>query len=170
MENDLLCLETSSIGAGFRALNSLPNVKLVDAEPIGGGRFLILVRGQAQALREFAKGQAEVADFEVIESVSQDVLDAVYSLAPAKLADSLLVAETETATAMLLLAQAVVVQHHLKAIEIKIRKSGLGGAYAYFTGNPSDCAAAAQTVRTRLTQHLRKGSVEMFEKPTSFVR
>ena len=169
MENDLLILEASSVANGFRILNSLPNVKLVDAEPIGAGRFLIVIRGSRQPLLEIAKASGAI-EFDVIEKISQDVLDAVFSLAPAKLSGSLLVAETESATAMFTLAQILVAEHGLRAIGIKIRKGGVGGAYAYFTGAPDVCAPAAEAARTRLRAQLKKGVLEVFDQPSPAVR
>ncbi len=169
MENDLLILEAASVTAGFRLLNSLPNMKLIDAHPIGGGRFLILARGSSQELHEFAKNSGAV-EFEVIDKISQDVLDAVFSLAPAKLAESLIVAETDSATAMFSLAQILVVEHRLYPIEIKIRKSGTAGAYAFFTGAREICAPAAEAARTRLKAQMRVGVLEVFDEPSPAVR
>jgi hypothetical protein len=142
-------------------------VKLLDAEPIGGGRFLILIRGSAKDLHLHAK---DAADFELIENIDQEVLDAVYSLAPTKITESLVVAETETAAAMFSLAQTLVAQHRLRPLEIRIRKSGPGGAYAYFTGTRLTCATAAEDARTHLNQKMRKGTIEVIDQPTALVR
>jgi hypothetical protein len=169
MENDLLVLEAPSVVVGFRILNLLPNAKLIDAEPIGGGRFLILLRGSSQALLEIAKN-SDAAEFEVIEQISQAVLDAVYSLAPTKIGESFIVAETESATAMFSLAQILVAEHGLLPIEIKIRKSGTGGAYAYFTGACENCAPAAEAARTRLKAQMKNGRLEVFDQPSAALR
>jgi microcompartment protein CcmL/EutN len=167
MGNDLLVLETPSISAGFKILNSLSNVKLLDAEPVGGGRFLILARGAHADLRSHSK---DAFDVEVIESIDQSVLDAVFSLAPNSLEESLVVAETETAVAMFALAQTFAKHHGLRAIEIKIRKTGMGGAYAYFTGSRHACETAAADARTHLNAKMRKGSVDVFDQPNEHIQ
>ena len=167
MTNDLLALEAPSITAGFKILNTLTNVKLLDAEPVGAGRFLILARGTSSELRTFSK---DVFDAEIIEAIDQRVLDAVFSLAPNSLDEALVVAETETTPAMFGLAQLLVTRHGLRAIEIKIRKSGLGGCYGYFTGSRTACESAASDARTDLTSKMRKGAVEVFDRPNEHVR
>lgn len=167
MGNDLLVFEAPSITAGFKILNSLANVKLLDAEPVGGGRFLILARGSKNDLRSFSK---DAFDVEIVEAIEASVLDAVFSLAPNALAESLIVAETETAAAMFALAQTLVKTHGLRAIEIKIRKTGLGGAYAYFTGPREACETAAAEARAHLEAKLRKGSVEVFDRPNEQIK
>lgn len=174
MEKDLLVLEAASVVAGFRILNSLPasaSLKVIDAEPIGGGRFLILLRGQAGDLTEIAKANKDsVVDHELIESVGANVLDAVYSLAPAKLEASLVVLEAESASSLFGLSQTLTVQHGLHALEIRVRKSGGAGGYAYFTGTREQCAPAAEDVRTRLRTAMRDGDVEVFDQPNAAVR
>lgn len=167
MKNDLLVLEAQSITAGFKILNSLGDAKILDAEPVGGGRFLILAQGAQSELRAYAK---DAFDVEVIEGVDQTILDALFSLAPNALDESLVVAETETASAMLALAQTLVKQHGLRAIEIKLRKTGTGGGYAYFTGARAACEAAALDARTHLNAKLRKGSVEVIAQPNEHVK
>lgn len=169
MGTDLLVLEAPSITAGFRFLNSLANVKLVDAEPIGGAKFLILAQGPAATLKA-AAASAKGSDFEIIEAVSQDVLDAVYSLAPNKLDESLLILESTSATALIAIAQILVKHHELRAVEIKIRKTGAGGGYAYFTGAREKCETAAIAGRAWLTTKMRDGSIEVLDQPTDLTR
>ena len=169
MENDLLVLEATTVAGGFRLLNSLGNAKPIDAEPIGGGRFLIVLRGSSQDLQVIAKSSGAI-EYEVIENLDQRILDAVYSLAPTNLGESLVVAETESATAMFSVAQILVAQHGLSPIEIKIRKSGIGGAYAYFTGTREACAPAAEAARTNLRTQMKNGSLDVFDQPSAAVR
>lgn len=174
MENDLLVLEALSIVDGYRLLNALPSTEtlsVIDAEPIGSGRFLIVLRGRSKefgAILKIAKDYG--AAHELIEKIDQSVLDAVYSLAPSTLDESLIVIETETVGALLSLAQTLSTQHAVRAIEIRIRKSGSGGAYGYFTGSKKDCAPAAEDCRTRLRNSIREGEVEIFEEPTAAIR
>jgi microcompartment protein CcmL/EutN len=167
MGNDLLVCEAPSITAGFKILNSLANVKLLDALPVGGGHFLILARGSQADLRSFSK---DAFDVEIVDAIEQSILDAAFSLASNALAESLVVAETETVPAMFALAQTLVKRHGLHAIEIKIRKTGLGGAYAYFTGPREACEAAATEARAHLEAKLRKGSVEVFDRPSEQIK
>ncbi len=173
-EKDLLVLEATSVAAGFRILNSLPadrSLRLLDAEPTGGGHFLILLRGLTSSLSALAKLNRDLLiDHELIENIHQDVLDATYSLAAPKLEESLIVLETETATAILSLAQTLTVEHSLKPIEIRVRKSGAAGAYAYFTGSTEQCALATEDARTRLKRTMRKGAAEFLNSPNQIVR
>ncbi len=174
MGNDLLVLEASSIIAGYRILNSLPPthpVRVLDAEPIGGGRFLILLKGGGRDLADLAKMNMDsVTDHELIMGIDQNVLDAAYSLASVKMSEALLIVETETASAFFSLAQMLTTQHGLKPIEIRIRKSGLSGAYGYFTGTSLQCAPAAEDCRTRLKKSMREGDIEVFDQPNAAVQ
>jgi len=169
MGNDLLILEAPSITAGFKILNALPKVKLLDAEPVGGSRYLVVVQGAISDLAPFAKEMKVADDFELIESFDQGVLDAIYSLAPNKLNGSLVLVETESAVAMYAIAHLVVKHHGLRAIEIKIRKSS-SGAYAYFTGEIRACQSAAADVMSHLASKSRKGTVEVFDRPSEHIR
>lgn len=174
MEKDLLVLEASSIVSGFRILNALPEthpVRLLDAEPIGANRFLILLKGASRDLADVVKiAKDDVVDHELIEDIQQTVLDATYSLTVVNLEESLLILETETAGSLLSLAQILVTQHKLKPIEIRIRKSGTGGAYGYFTGTAEACAPAAEDCRTRLRNAMREGAVEVLSSLNPHVR
>ena len=172
MENDLLVLEASSIVSGYRILNALPStISVLDAEPTGGGRFLILLRGESAELHNIEKIAKDFGvGHELIAKIEQPVLDAVYSLASSALDESLIIIETETVGAMLSLAQTLATQHHVRAVEIRIRKSGSSGAYGYFTGTKKNCAPAAEDCRTRLKKSLREGDVEIFEEPNASIR
>ncbi len=167
MGNDLLALEAPSITTGFRILNTLTNVKLLDAEPVAGGRFLILARGTKDELRSHLK---EAFDAEVIESIEESVLEATFSLASNKIDETLVVVETETAVALLAVSHVMVKRHGVRALEIKIRKTGVGGGYAYFTGALEQCETAAADARTHLSLKMRKGVVEVIDHPTEIVR
>ena len=174
MENDLLVLEASSVVNGYRMLDALPSthpVSVLDAEPTGGGRFLILLRGHSRDLNHIGKIAKDLGvDHELIEKIDQSVLDAVYSLAPSTIDESLIVIETETVGSMLLLSNTLATQHKVRAIEIRIRKSGTAGAFGYFTGPKKKCAPAAEDCRTRLRNSIREGDVEVFEEPNEAVR
>jgi microcompartment protein CcmL/EutN len=167
MTNDLLILEAQSITAGFKILNALTSAQILDAEPVGGGHFLILARGSHKELRTHTKG---AVDAEVVEHIDQGVLDAVFSLASNALDESLVIAETETAAAMFSLAQTLVKDHGLRAVEIKIRKTGAAGSYGYFTGARNACETAAADARTHLSAKMRKGSVEVIARPNEHVK
>lgn len=166
---DLLVLECSSVVAGYRVLQSLNGGRVLDASPTANG-FLILVQGtELTALASGAQKCDPNLVHALFSNVSQSVLDAVYSLAPGGLSESLVVCETSSVVAMFE-AAAALASRGLRAIEIKIRRSGGCGAYGYFTGMRSACGAAAVEARAVLQRGQMKGEIEVFDQPSVSVR
>ena len=182
LSGDLLVFEAPSVVMGFRALAALPDegLQLIDASPSGGGRFVILVKGDGKLLHATQKamrdaivdevGFDEPVDHELIEKANGAVLEAAYSLLPQKLGEALIVIETETVSAMFAAAQVFVEHQKLQPLEIKIRKTGAQGAYGFFTGAASQCALAAEDVRTRFKNAVREAKISVFEQPNSAIK
>jgi microcompartment protein CcmL/EutN len=182
LSGDLLVFEAPSVVTGFSALAALPSegFQLIDASPSGGGRFLILVKGEGKLLQTVQKamrdaivdevGYDEPVDHELIEKANASVLEAAYSLLPQKMGASLVVIETETASAMFAAAQVFVEHQKLTPLEIKIRKTGAQGAYGFFTGEAAQCALAAEDVRVRFKNAVREAKILVFDQPNAAIR
>lgn len=182
LSGDLLVFEAPSVVTGFSALAALPNegLHLIDASPSGGGRFLILVKGDHKLLQAAQKamrdaivdevGYDEPLDHELVEKANGKVLEAAYSLLPQQLGESLVVIETETVSAMFAAAQVFVEHQKLTPLEIKIRKTGSQGAYGFFTGPAAQCGLAAEDVRTRFKNAVREARILVFDQPNAAIK
>lgn len=178
----LLVLETRSITSGYRALDAITQnsrIRILEASPAGDRNFLILATGNDSAIKAAydnahekldGSGTQELIDHEIIPNIDQKVLDATYSLSSAQLSEALIVVDCDTVSGCLAIASSLIHSHKLEGIEIRIRRTGRGGAYGFFTGSIAECAPSAEEVRTRLRTTMREGSVELIENPTESFR
>ncbi|MES2855672.1 MAG: hypothetical protein V4692_07405 [Bdellovibrionota bacterium] len=179
-DTSILTVEISTLASGYRALDLLTqdDLQLIDASPCGDRKFLIVLSGDEKSLQaafEKLKGfetssGAGVLDHELIKSVDRKVLEAAFSLAPQKIRQSVVIVETDTVSSCLSVVNASVKDHGMDVLEIRIQRTGLGGALAFMTG-PSDAAALVTEVcRAKLKHDMRNGNVELVAQPSAGFR
>jgi microcompartment protein CcmL/EutN len=176
------CIEVKSVPTGYRALDLLTKTgvtQILEAAPVGGGVFMILVEGGEADLRSSiqtlrssleAGGLISIVDSEVIEGAASDVLVSAYSLAQQKLQESLVVIECQTISGLLSSQRALEIDHGLCLIETKIYRSGQAGGYGFATGPSLACASAVVDIRTRLQNSMRQGNLDVIDQPVADFR
>jgi hypothetical protein len=185
LDTSLLSLEIASVASGYKALQlatrgaPADGVRIIDAS-LACNRFLILATGESEALKTVvdqvktgleASKHDQLLDVEIVEKASEKILEALHSLAQTPLQEALIVAECESVSALTSVAQELISGHGLEVIELKIRRSGTGGAYGFFTGASARCIAGAEDVRSRLKNSMRVARIEVIESmSTEFKR
>ena len=177
-DNSLLVIETASLTAGWlahEAVASVPDIKILDASPIAESRFLILASGEKAALETAFKTfhaaieTDAIIDQEILKNIGRPLIEASFALGQERLAESLVIVETETVSGLYEVAQLLVSIHALKPIELRIHRTSKG-AHGYFTGDAKSCGPAAADAQTRLRSSLRKGAIECIEAPSTQLR
>jgi microcompartment protein CcmL/EutN len=151
-DKSLFILETKTIVSGYRALDVATRqqgVRVLEASPCGGGKFLLIAKGSAQVLASCRLAiltdlmpSGEVVDSEIVSLASEEIEKAFYSLQQQPLEESLLVIESNTLAGLLYFADEFVGRLGLMPIEIKVQRSSIGSAYGFFTGSSDQCRAA----------------------------
>ena len=175
-------IEVKSVATGYRALDMLTKagVKyILEAAPVGGGVFMILVEGGESDLRSSIQtlrsslengGLISIVDSEVIEGAASEVLASAYSLAQQKLQESLVVVECQTISGLLSSLREMEMDHGLCLIETKIYRSGQAGGYGFATGPSLACASAVVDIRARLQNSMQQGTLEVIDQPVANFR
>lgn len=181
LDSSLLCMEIISIAHGYRALNAATSdgrARVLEASPVGSG-FLILMsgserdlRGSLERVRALFDGASPglLVDAELISSVADGVKESLFALSETRIGETLVVVETETVSGCLHLAQALVGEHGLLPIEVRIQRSSSGGAYGFFTGTGALAGPAVVDARAKLEASVRTGRAELIESPTPVLR
>jgi microcompartment protein CcmL/EutN len=141
-------LEFSSIAKGYFALDHcLKNAKvhIIEASAISPGKFLILLRGDIEAVGKALNAAMAVATDELIDSallpnLDKGILDALYGLSKIEAdKNGLVVVETSTLSGMLVGLHNITSQKkNVQFIEVRPGR-GLGGkSTAFFTGAPAE--------------------------------
>ncbi len=172
--SNLGVLEINSVTLGYRALDALTKggkIKILEAAVHAADLFLILIQGPDLDIRQAAShlvAATTLRDREVIIGANEKLLATFYSLHTARVAESLVILETETLSGLFSLSQRLLEVHTLEPIEIRLLKGGgTPRGLAYFTGSQSQCRYAAEDAATVLRDSARKGSIEVIEKPSS---
>lgn len=178
----LASFDFSSIAFGYKALDVVTRANgasVLEASPSGNGRFLIICSGPSDALQavvnqlrsEFDGAMPEVlVDHALVSGGVEPMKEAIYSLAQVALDDSLVVVECETVSGLLAVAEHMLEIHQMKAIELKIHRGGASGGYGFFTGESAKAAVGAEDARASLRKTLRKGHVELIDRPSNAFR
>lgn len=182
VDSSLAAFEIGSLALGYLVLNGIAQisgVRIVEGSVLAAGRFLVLVEGNAEALKatqQEVRRLCEVSrddvliDQEMIINPHQDLLPALYSLTQAELSGVLVVVETETVAALLSVAQILARGHGLKIIELKGTRGLQGKGLGFFTGEKKAALPGAEDARTHLRGALRTGRIEVIDQPAPAFR
>ena len=179
----IACVEFESIAIGYAGLAQIAelDVEIAEASVVGGARFMIVLRGESATLIEAvrvaqkaASGGADVGGVSIeTEILSVEALgfhDAMYSLAPQKLDETLVVCEASSMSALFSAATALLGADHVRAIEAKPLRGPRGGALGFFTGPATPCGLAAEAARSRWKAAGQTGRIECIDRPNARFR
>lgn len=182
VDTSVLCCDLRSVAAGYRVLDVLTrfeSVRILEASPIGVGRFIIISQGEREKLEDRQRTlhsliegfvESPLVDQDLLHDVHESLLEGLYSLAQVSLEESLIVMECETVSGLLSIGHELTRAHELKPIELKIHRGGASGGFGFFTGKSEACAPAAEFIRAKLGHDLRRGQVELIDNPTKDFR
>lgn len=143
----LLVLLWSSLLEGYADTNkislSVPaGARLLEATPLSPTTFWSLFGGERAAISELANAAtASRATRYLIESAPATLLPALYSLAPQKLSEGVLVLQATDAGNLLRLASELINQYNLYPLELRLPR-GSHPAHGFLTGTAQDLHAA----------------------------
>ncbi len=141
-------IELSSIAKGYFILDQClkaAKVHIIEASSVSPGKFLILLKGDVNAVGKaydsaLMSGNKEIIDSALIPTLNKGILDALYGLSKVEANKAgIVVLETTTLTSMLLgLHNIAAVKKDIQFIEVKPGR-GLGGkSIGFITGNITD--------------------------------
>lgn len=174
VDSAMVVFEIDSVALGYQTvatLSRIPAIKVLEASATRASRFMILAEGPAAKIKianlEVKKlcetfAADLLADVELVENPDPRLVPALYSLSQVEMKESLIVVETDSASGLLAVAQALA-HRGLEVIELKAGRGAHGGGLGFFTGPTSVTAAAAEDARTRLKQSVREGRVEVID-------
>lgn len=179
----LACLEIGSPALGYACLATVAKreeIDVVEASIVGGARFMILLRGPAQALSEAAHeaqrsatvgadGGAPSWESYVADAEPAGFLDAYYSLSDQALGESLVVCEASSMGALLAASEALA-SGSARPMDVKALRGSSLGAIGFFTGPASDCGLAAEAARARVKALGLNARVETIDHPPAKFR
>lgn len=182
LDTSFASFEISSIALGYRALDVITRVsgvEVLEASPVGGGRFLVFCSGDIGILREASDklrvalgavaGEA-LADFALVERHGKTISEALFSLSQVQLGECLIVVECKSISGLLASAESICSFEGIEIIELKVHRGGTSGGYGFFSGPSKMALPAGEEVRTKLKSALREGHVEVIESPTERFR
>ena len=154
-------VEISSIAAGSELADGMmkvANVELVKAATICGGRFLIQVAGDRQAVEtsvDFARnsGRKLVGDF-VISGVSLQVIEALKKPQLAIPGDALGVVEAKNVSSGIESADHAVKQAAVTLVRLVAGTGIMGKSYFVLSGDVASVEEAVEAARTALGEKL----------------
>lgn len=148
-------LETNSIAVGVEAGDAMlktADVKLITAQPVCPGKYVILVQGSVAAVKSSVEAGVTAAgeslvDTLVIPSLHPQVFYALNGTMDIEKRDAIGVIETFSLVTSIYAADTSVKTSTVDLIEIRLGR-GLGGkAYVVLTGDVSAVKAAIEAVR-----------------------
>lgn len=147
-------LETNSIARGIAAGDGMLKaaaVKLVMAQPVCAGKYMLIVSGDTAAVEAaVAAGVSAAAengvDHAVLSNIDDAVLSAMATATAVERKEALGVIETFSLTAAILAADIAVKAANVELIEVRLGR-GLGGkSFVLLTGTTSDVKASVSCV------------------------
>lgn len=147
-----IVFEFNSIAKGYSAtaLALAENkIRLLEASPVNPGHFLMIAHGSAENCREKFNTLKDNFKKETIESffkesVSKEVLAALYGQSKVSPKEALLFVETKSIASAFAGAEEIVTKYNLKLIEFKAARAIGGKALLIFTGDQKSCSLALQ--------------------------
>ncbi len=170
LKDSLIVVEFDLVSGGYRWLgeNYLEGVQLLEAALMPMGKLVVLAKGDRTLLKRLSDTFDQEAwgtlHWVMVEAVSQNVLDAYYSLARTGLEESLLIVETPS------LPQAISIAHRMEAWQLKLvdirsqRQTGTK-AIVFATGKSSVSQMALERLKKDFAQS--EGEVSFYTTPTS---
>jgi len=143
-------LELTSIARGIVACDAMAKaapVNVVKAHPVCPGKFIILVSGEVDPVREAMKAGVYYAghslvDRMIIENLHEQVIPAVSAATTVERIEAVGIIETFSLASTILASDAACKAAEIKLIEIRLG-TGLGGkGYVTFTGELHSVEAA----------------------------
>jgi len=143
-------LELNSVAVGVTAGDSMlkaANTKLIAAQPVCPGKFIVMVRGEVAAVKSAVlageeSAQDSLIDSLVIPSVHPDVFEGILGAGEIGQAGAIGIVETFSLASCIYAADAAVKAASVKLIEIRLGR-GLGGkSYITLTGDVSAVSEA----------------------------
>lgn len=183
----VIVVETKSVCTGYELLQSMTNnfrLRILEASSVGSG-FLIMAQGETTDLEKVENRIDEILSSgtqarkssqpicTLIPGFDNNVREALFGLSQEQMKESLVVVEGESIGSTLRLAQRLVKDFLLTAIEIRIQRNSTGGCYGFFTGLKNNCAMAmADLVKdTPSSSRLNDtNQIILIENPTNEVR
>lgn len=151
-------VELNSIASGVAAGDEMlkaADVKLVMAQPVCPGKYVLLVAGDTSSVETAVEagkraGRDKVVDSIIISSIDPDVIPAVMRTTAPEQKEAVGVIETFSLASAILAADHAVKSAAIELIEVRLGR-GLGGkAFVIVTGSVSDVTTAAETARRQL--------------------
>jgi len=143
-------LETNSIAKGMLAADSMikaASVKVIVANPICPGKYLIVIRGDVAAVKSsiesgIKQGGEAVTETTVIPNIHENIFPAMRGTTNVSKVDAIGMIETFSAPSAVLAADEAVKSAKIQLLEIRLALALGGKAYALFTGEVGAVRAA----------------------------
>ena len=144
-------IETNSIPAGIEAGDAMlkaAEVKLVSAQPVCAGKYIVLVSGDVAAVKASTAVGVEMADWALVDSivipnVHEQVIGAMCAATDITGAEALGIIETFSLAAAVVCADTAVKAANVQLIEVRLGR-GLGGkSFVVLTGEVAAVRFAA---------------------------
>jgi len=143
-------IELRSIAKGVEAADAMLKaayVKLITAQPICPGKYIILVSGEVGSVKSamqagIATGKEFIVDELLLANVHQDIFPAITSTTKVEKFDALGIVETFSVASSIIGADAAAKAAEIKLVELRLAKGLAGKAYFTMTGSVGDIKAA----------------------------
>ncbi|OGL42931.1 MAG: hypothetical protein A2161_09200, partial [Candidatus Schekmanbacteria bacterium RBG_13_48_7] len=145
-------VEFTSIAVGIHTCDTMLKkapVYIVDAGPVCPGKYLVLITGDEESVKESVNvgvktGDDTVVDFLIIPNVHHQVVPAVRGMTDVKQIKSIGVIETFTVASTITSADAAAKAAHVDLIELRLARGIAGKGYFVLTGELFEVEAAVE--------------------------
>lgn len=153
IQKSLLVMEYSSVAIGMKAADAMlktTNVKLVTAQTVCPGKYMIILAGNVSAVEAAqAKGKSPgynqlLIDDYMLGNVDDTVLQALFGVTEVGEIEALGIIETYSIASIIGAADKIVKTTPVKLIEIRIARGMSGKSYAMFCGELAAVEASMQ--------------------------
>ncbi|MEZ3435351.1 MAG: BMC domain-containing protein [Lachnospiraceae bacterium] len=151
-------VELNSIASGVNAGDAMlkaAKVKLVMAQPVCPGKYVLIVAGDTSSVETAVDagrktGKDKVVDTNLISSIASEVIPAIMRTTAPEQKEAVGIIETFSLASAILAADHAVKSAAVELMEVRLGR-GLGGkSFVVMTGNVSDVSTAADTVKRQL--------------------
>lgn len=151
-------VELNSVASGVIAGDEMlkaADVKLVMAQPVCPGKYVLLVAGDTSSVETavdagIKAGKDKIVDSIIISSIDSQVIPAIMRTTAPVQKEAVGVIETFSLASAVLAADYAIKSAAVDLIEVRLGR-GLGGkAFVVVTGSVSDVTMAAETARRQL--------------------
>lgn len=151
-------VELNSVASGVTAGDAMlkaAQVKLVMAQPVCPGKYVLIVAGDTSSVETAVHagekaGRDKVVDTNLISSIAPEVIPAIMRTTAPEQKEAVAVIETFSLASAILAADYAVKSAAVELIEVRLGR-GLGGkSFVIVTGSVSDVTTASDTARRQL--------------------